>query len=229
MKRILIFLLLIIPSLAFSQNDIIDESIEQLEKLNEILIGDISSFCAYPQIHNNTIKVYNKILDTNDFCKKQQNTKYSLSSSSLSNYKVKKYFARLNEIQSLSEIFEELLRPIGSGISSGLNQNQKKILDIMLNEVGWKITVLNINCRDACFYEYEFNGFKMTFIQNTLPLSDLDITSSKNLIEVSFTNNYHGSGGNYNIGAGKCRMIQYKDDKNISYYKIIKASSIRIN
>lgn len=227
MKRIILILLVIIPSLAYSQKDIFDESIEGLDKVDEFLIEEISSFSAFPQVHSNTIRVFKKILEISDLCKEQQITKNSLSSDLLSNYKVQLFYKKLNDIQVFAETFEELLRPFHAGNSSGLNENQMNIIDQLLRVAGWKITLLDINCKDAYFYEYQFKEFKMMFIKNALPKSNFgDLIQT--VLEVEFTFDHYGESSRYNVGGGLYRMIQFKDDENFHYYKVIKARSVRI-
>lgn len=36
-----------------------------------------------------------------------------------------------------------------------------------------------------------------------------------------------GAGGSYYVGGNKYRMIQFKDNENVSYRKVVKAKSIR--
>lgn len=99
-----------------------------------------------------------------------------------------------------------------------------------LKGMGWTEKVLGVECDNAYFVEYQYQGFKMLFIKNTLLAKQYDYTPGPcNLIEVDFTYDHLGLGGSYNVGAGKYRMIQYKDDVKSDYYKVIKATSQLVN
>lgn len=218
--------MLFIPSLSFAQKDVFDQSIEEINKVNDVLIDCMASFMEFPEIHSNTIKIYDRILTIKNLCKDQQSSKYQMSSSILSNPKVQQYYRIIDQMQIYADVFEELLRPFKGYNSAGLSQNQMTLLDPMFRKFGWRIALLDIACRDAYFYEYELKGCKMMFIKNALPPADYN-NAIYNNIEVNFTYNYHGIGGKYYIGGGKYRMIQFQDDKNPKYYKVIKAISER--
>lgn len=227
MKKVLFFLLFI-PSLAFSQNDVYDESLRVLDKLNDALLDCMASFLEFPEMHSNTIKVYDQTLEINNVLKDQRfnPSAYENPQVICSNPKVQRYYKKVDEMRVYADIFEELLRNFKGYNSAGLSQSQMNILDPLFRKFGWKITLLNIDVKDAYFYEYELKGCKMMFIKNNLPLADYN-NSIYNNIEVDFTYDYLGIGGKYYVGGGIYRMIQFKDDKNPNYYKVIKASSER--
>jgi len=226
MKKIILAFLLFIPIFSNAQRDAFDQSIEEINKVNNILIDCMASFLEYPEIHSNTIKVYDRILTIKDLCKDQQSSKNRLSNTLLTNPKVNQYYGIINEMQIYSEVFEELLRPFMGYNSAGLTQDQMTILDPLFRKFNWDISILDINCKDTYFFEYELKGCKIMFIKNTLPPDD-HINYINHNIEVDFTYNYSGTGGSYYIGGGMYRIIQFKDNQNNGYYKVVKASSQR--
>ncbi len=225
MKKLFLILFILIPMVVFSQKDRIDESLEYLDKVEINLYSNIESFMKSPEKHANTIKVYDEIESLNDFCKKQLSVKNTLSSSMLSNNKVQEYFNRINDIQTLTTTYIELLRPLAGYNSGGLAQNQMSFLDQMFRQFGWKITMLDISCKDAYFYEYQLNGCKMMFIRNTLPQPDYS-NNIFNDINVEYTYN-NKSKGLYCVRGGFYRLIQFTDDTQNRYSVVIKASSER--
>jgi len=202
MKKIFLILFILLPVLVFSQKDRIDDSLEHLDKVEINLYSNIESFMKSPEKHANTIKVYSEIEGLNDFCKKQLSVKNTLSSSLLSNNKVQEYLNRINDLQ-----------------------NQMSFLDQMFRQFGWKITMLDISCKDAYFYEYQLNGCKMMFVRNTLPQPDYS-NNIFNDINVEYTYN-NKSKGLYCVRGGFYRLIQFTDDTQNRYSVVIKASSER--
>lgn len=227
MRRIVFSLLfLLMPLFSFAQKDVFEQSIEEINKVNDILIDCMASFMEFPETHSNTINIYDRVVTIKKLCKDQQSSKYQMSTSILSNPKVQQYYRMIDQIQIYADIFEELLRSFKGYNSAGLSQDQMGILDPMFRKFGWKINLLDINCKDAYFYEYQLKGCKMMFIKNTLPPNDYRNYIYHN-IEVDFTYDYYGTGGKYYVGGGLYRIIQFKDDENVKYHKVIKASSER--
>lgn len=228
MKRILFSFFILIPSFCFAQNNVFDESLIVLNKLNEGLSGRIASFLEFPETHRNTIKVYDGILEIKNVLKDQEfdPATYKNPQAIWSNPKVQQYYNLVDKMRLYADIFEELLRNFKGYNSAGLSQNQMSLLDPLFRMCGWKITLLNVDCKDAYFYEYQLKGCKMLFIKNTLPPADYNNAIFNN-IEVDFTYDYYGTGGKWYVGGGKYRMIQFQDDENSQYYSIIKASSER--
>jgi len=227
MKKSILYLLLFYSSLSFAQKDVFDQSLETANVINDALMDYMASFMAFPEYHSNTVKLYNYILDVKNLCKDQQSSKYKMSNSIMSNLKVQQYYRIIDKMQIYADAFEELLRPFYGYVSPGLSQNQMTLLDPLFRTFGWKITLLDISCRDAYFYEYELNGCKMMFVKNTLPPADYR-NRIYNYIKVDFIYDYYGTGGKFHIEGGKYSMIQFQNDQNIQYYKVIKATSKRI-
>lgn len=224
MKKSIIYLffaLSICPT--FSQNDVFDESLNTLNKIHNILIDCIASFMEFPENHSNTELVFERINEIKEFYEQQQSIRYNFSNNILSNPKVKEYFSQIDKMKVYASTFIELLRPFMGYNSAGLTLDQMAILNPLFQQMNWSIELLDINCKNARFYEYSLKGCKMMFINNTLPSANYN-TSEYNDIEVDFTYT-NGGGGRWYVRGGKYRMIQFKDDKNIKYYRVIKAFS----
>lgn len=219
---------ILISSHCFAQRDVFDQSLEAIKKVNGLLVDCIASFLEFPESHNNTVKVYDQILEIKTAVKDQKfdPSAYENPQAIWSNPKVQRYYKQVEEIQILTLIFEELLRTFKGYGSGGLTQEQITLINPLFREMGWKITLLDVDCKDAYFYEYEYKSFKMMFVKNTLPPADYR-NQIYNGIQVEFT--YHnGLGGMYAVQGGLYRMIQYTDDKNPNYGKVIKATSRRM-
>lgn len=218
--RFIVLLFLVLCPLSFSAQDMFDESQRVLDKINDSLVEAVSSFLYYPDNNENTLKVYNRIKDISLLYKDLQENRYEVLDK-WDNYKTRKYYQDIDKMQPIADVFEELLRTIAGRNSMGIEGPRMEIvLEPLLNIVGWKKRNLNVFCENAYFCEYEYKGFKMMFIRNTLPMSDY------NTLSVSFT--YEGrfaEGGTYAVGGNLYRMIQFKDDKNPAYYNVIKAES----
>lgn len=229
-KNLLYFILfyLFIPLSSISQENVFDQSLEMINKMNDLLVDCMASFLQFPEEHSNTLKIYDTILTIKNMCKEQQSSKYMMSNSILSHPKVQQYYAVVDQMEIYSSCFEELLRPFAGHNSAGLTQDQMFLLDPLFRKFGWEIKLLDIQCKDAYFYEYKLKGCKMMFIENTLPPNDYD-NAIYNNIEVTFTYDYYGlgAGGQWYVGGGKYRMIQFRDNEETQYYKVLKAKSER--
>lgn len=64
----------------------------------------------------------------------------------------------------------------------------------------------------------------MMFIKSILPANDYRNMKYNN-IEVTFTYESYAGGGSWYVGGNKYRMIQFKDDENTQYYRVVKAKS----
>lgn len=101
------------------------------------------------------------------------------------------------------------------------------LLEPLFDEAGWEKRILNVTCPDAYFVEYSYEDFKMMFVKSTRPRNDY-MNNCYHNIEVTFTyEGAYGAGGSYYVGGNKYRMIQFKDNENVSYRKVVKAKSIR--
>ena len=226
MRLFILLLCLMCTVPAFSQDDY-DKSLSELEKVNNLLLDASASFLKFPSSHSNTMIVFNQLKKLNTIYKGIQSNKYEVLSK-WDNYKVRQFYNTTDKMQAITDAFEELLRTIAGYNSAGIEGPVMEILlDPLFDEAGWEKRTLNITCTDAYFVEYSYGGFKMMFIKSTLPANDYRNQSYHN-IEVTFTyEGQYGGGGSYYVGGNKYRMIQFKDDENISYHKIAKAKSVR--
>ena len=133
-----------------------------------------------------------------------------------------------DKMQAIADAFEELLRTIAGYTSSGIEGTVMEVLlEPLFDEAGWEKRILNVTCPDAYFVEYSYEDFKMMFVKSTRPRNDY-MNNCYHNIEVTFTyEGPYGAGGSYYVGGNKYRMIQFKDNENVSYRKVVKAKSIR--
>lgn len=224
--KILVFILCLFYSIPLFSQDDYDKSLSDLEKVNNLLLDVTGSFLAYPDSHNNTITVFNRLKELNTIYKGLQSNKYDVLSK-WDNHKTRLFYDTVDKWQAITNTFEELLRTIVGYTSSGIEGAEMEILlDPLLIGSGWEKRILNVSCSDAYFVKYTFGTFKMMFIKSILPASDYK-NQKYNNIEVTFTYVGQYGGGSYYVGGNKYRMIQFKDDENHSYYKVMKAESIR--
>lgn len=204
-----------------------DRSIKELEKINNAFLDAASSFLKYPYDHDNTMIVFDQLKRLNATYKKIQSDRYN-NISKLDNYKVRYFYDMTDRMQAFAAVFEELLREITGYNSSGIEgAEMETLLEPIFNEFGWEKRMLNLTCSDAYFVEYSYKDFKMMFIKSTRPKNDYRNNIYYN-IAVTFT--YEGINGEEwecYVGGNKYRMIQFKDDKNVRYQKVIKAKSVR--
>ncbi len=220
MKRFVYLLLscLGIPFCMFSQTSE-EKAFNMYQQVENIAYDAIASFCQFPNEHENTIKVFDKL-------KQLQGTLRDINSSPVPEG-ARILSDKYKNLAFQVDCFTDLLRTI-RGYSTILKEDQMYFLTGILKGMGWSEKILGVECEHAYFVEYQYGDFKMMFVKNTLIEKDDDyysMSSSKNMIEVNFTYNYYGTGGTYNIGAGKYRMIQYKDNISNKYHKVIKATS----
>lgn len=225
--RLFILLLCLICTIPSHSQDIYDESLNELERVNNLLLDASASFLRFPNNHSNTIKVFEQLKKLNAIYKGIQSNKYEVLSK-WDNYKVRQFYDTTDKMQAITDAFEELLRTIAGYVSGGIEGPVMEILlDPLFNEAGWVKKVLNITCEDAYFVEYSYGEFKMMFVKSTRPKNDY-MNQIHNNIEVTFTyEGLYNGGGSYYVGGNKYRMIQFKDDENTSYHKIVKAKSVR--
>lgn len=159
--------------------------------------------------------------------KEIQSNKYEVLSK-WDNYKVRLFYDTTDKMQAIADAFEELLRTIAGYTSSGIEGTVMEVLlEPLFDEAGWEKRILNVTCPDAYFVEYSYEDFKMMFVKSTRPRNDY-MNNCYHNIEVTFTyEGPYGAGGSYYVGGNKYRMIQFKDNENVSYRKVVKAKSIR--
>ena len=222
----LIFLLLNLSlTNSVCAQDMFDESLETIEKFNNLFVDEVGSFLDDPYNHQNSLRVFEKVKEFNEIYKDLQSKKYEVLSK-WDNYKTRKYYDSIDKMQAIAEAFEELLRPIAGYAGRGIDGPEMEILlEPLFESMGWKKRMINVVCDDVYFCEYERGDFKMMFVKNTRSKSDYS-RGINNTIIVDFTyENACGAGGAYYVAGGVYRMIQLKDSENIIYRKLLKANS----
>ena len=206
-------------------NNLLQSPNEALELVTERLNGAIASFVSYPENHENTQKVYEYIEDINELYKYWETTKTSVN---LNVPEIKRFYEKVETWSPIAEAFEELLRTIVGKLSGGIEGPTMEILiEPVLNDAGWTRKNLNIVCDDAYFVEYSYKDFKMLFVKNTRPKTNYNsIYPVCNTITVNYYyDDIYNAGGTINVGGGLYRMIQFKDDKHLGYYDVVKSES----
>ena len=222
----LIFLLLNLSlTNSVCAQDMFDESLETIEKFNNLFVDEVGSFLDDPYNHQNSLRVFEKVKEFNEIYKDLQSKKYEVLSK-WDNYKTRKYYDSIDKMQAIAEAFEELLRPIAGYADRGIDGPEMEILlEPLFESMGWKKRMINVVCDDAYFCEYEYGDFKMMFVKNTRSKTDYS-RGVNNTIIVDFTyENPYGPGGTYYVAGGVYRMIQLKDSENTIYRKLLKAKS----
>lgn len=226
MRALILFMCFVCAIPVFSQDDY-DKSLNELEKVNNLLLDASASFLKFPNNHSNTMIVFDKIKKLNTIYKGIQSNKYEVLSK-WDNYKVRQFYDITDKMQAITDAFEELLRTIAGYNSSGIEGPVMEILlEPLFDGTGWEKRLLNVSCADAYFVEYSYGNFKMMFIKNILPANDYRRQIYNN-IEVTFTyEGLYSGGGSCYVGGNKYRMIQFMDNENSSYHKVVKAKSVR--
>ena len=217
-KGVYLLLVCLLSCLDLHSQNAEEKAYGAYKQLENLTYDAIASFCQHPYIHKNTLVVFETL-------EKISEPIHDICSMPVPDGAMDLYIKYTN-LKFQIDCFIELLKEVYGYNSSGLNEKQMFFVVDCLKGMGWTEKVLGVECDNAYFIEYEYQEFKMLFIKNTLSARLYDYTSkSNNIIEVNFTYDYLGSGGTYNVGAGKYRMIQYKDDMKSNYYKLIKATS----
>ena len=226
MRLYVLILCLICTIPSFSQDDY-DKSLNELEKVNNLLLDASASFLRFPDSHSNTMIIFDQLRKLNTIYKGIQSNKYEVLSK-WDNYKVRLFYDTVDKMQAITDAFEELLRTIAGYNSAGIEGSVMEVLlEPLWDGAGWEKRILNVTCSDAYFVEYTYDDFKMMFVKSTRPANNYMRNLIHN-IEVTFTfEGPYGGEGKYYVGGSKYRMIQFKDDENQSYRKVVKAKSIR--
>ena len=204
---------------------------EALELVTERLTGAMASFVYYPENHENTEKVFEYIKDINEVYKNWEAKKTSVN---LDNHEIKQFYDKVDTWSPIAKAFEELLRRIVGYAERGIDGPTMEILiEPILFNAGWTRRNLNIVCDDVYFVEYSYKNFKMLFVKNTRPKTNYNsIPPVYNSITVTYyINDIYNvrkiiHGGSLNVGGGLYRMVNFKDDRNLFYPKIVKAESV---
>ncbi|WP_239448812.1 hypothetical protein [Mediterranea sp. An20] len=190
------------------------------------MVDMIASFTRFPWNHQNTIVVFNQLKKQNKAYQAIQTMRYdSKMLRGWGDYQITAFFNRVDKMQAVVDVYEELLRTIAGYNSAGIEGPEMEILlEPLLLDSGWYKKKLDVACEHAYFVEYGFGDFKMMFIKSILPANDYRNMKYNN-IEVTFTYEGYAGGGSWYVGGNKYRMIQFKDDENTQYYRVVKAKS----
>ena len=102
MKKLKVLFLLFAAALCspIQAQDMFDESLRELEKLNNITYDYVASFLEYPSNHENTIKVFRGLQDLSKFYDEQYNKRFELLSR-FDNYKTREYVNQIEKSKYL--------------------------------------------------------------------------------------------------------------------------------
>lgn len=217
----------IYPFVAFAQSSYsYRQACQDLDRLDNAMVDMIASFTRFPWNHQNTIVVFNQLKKQNKAYQAIQTMRYdSKMLRGWGDYQITVFFNRVDKMQAVVDVYEELLRTIAGYNSAGIEGPEMEILlEPLLLDSGWYKKKLDVACEHAYFVEYGFGDFKMMFIKSILPANDYRNMKYNN-IEVTFTYEGYAGGGSWYVGGNKYRMIQFKDDENTQYYRVVKAKS----
>ena len=229
MKRLIFALWILYPFVVFAQGSYsYQQACQNLEKLDNAMVDMIASFTRFPKNHQNTIVVFNQLEKQNKAYQAIQNLRYDHKMfKGWEDYQLTVFYNRVDKMQAIADVYEELLRTIVGNNSAGIEGPKMEILlEPLLLDSGWYKKKLDVSCEHAYFVEYGFGNFKMMFVKSILPANDYRNMKYHN-IEVTFTYENYAGGGSWYVGGNKYRMIQFKDDENPHYYQVAKAKSIR--
>lgn len=228
--RLFVFILWsLCPFLAFAQSGYsYKQACQDLERLDNAMVDVIASFTRFPEKHQNTIVVFNQLKKQNEAYKAIQKLRYDNNIlRGWEDYQITVFYNQVDKMQAIADAYEELLRTIAGYNSGGIEGPVMEILlEPLLLDSGWYKKKLEVSCEHAYFVEYGFGNFKMMFIKSILPANDYRNMKYNN-IEVTFTYEGYAGGGSWYVGGNKYRMIQYKDDENSKYYRVVKAESVK--
>ena len=121
MKKLKVLFLLFAAALCspIQAQDMFDESLRELEKLNNITYDYVASFLEYPSNHENTIKVFRGLQDLSKFYDEQYNKRFELLSR-FDNYKTREYVNQIEKSKYLIDALDETNLTFVIGISSSV-------------------------------------------------------------------------------------------------------------
>lgn len=223
MKKIIVILFILMPSMLYAQDEF-DRGLEELDKVNNLLLDALGSFLKFPEYHDNTLAVFEQLERLNKIYEEWHKTKYE-ALLKWDNYKTRKFYDSVDKMHAIGEAFEELLRPIVGFAGGGIDgPEMEMLLEPLFESAGWRKKMINVFCDDAYFCEYEYKDFKMMFVKNTRTKSDYS-NGKINTIIVEYTHTDGYLGGVIYVAGGVYRMMQYKDSNNPQYKQLLKANS----
>ncbi len=221
MKRICIiaFCLCLLSYNSYSQNAY-SNALNNYKQAEYAVQETIASFCRFPYEHENSLKVLERLI-------KWEQVLHNVNSVPVPDV-ARDISLKYKDLEFHVKCFIQLIRPV-KGYIADLDEAQMFFLSSVLKGIGWKEKMIMIECENAYFFEYSFEDFKIMLVKNTLyPSNDYSEHRNRNRLEITFYRQDGGS-GTYIVGAGKCRVIQYKDNVLTNYSKLTRAKSIIIH
>ena len=212
--------LLITPIYTMAQSyELIQKANADYDKLSGVFMEACGSFFDNANHHANTLKI-NNFLDANI--------------SSIKNFQSNCYDFNLMDLYRNCETFYTFVSGVETltswvmGHGGECSEEQWDMIEEALKSFNWTSNVLYMNTAFALFTEYVSpDGFKMLVVKNILPdnnSSNAFVPSTDNYIEVEYTYT-NGAGGTAVVKPGCTDFIQFKDDENLHYYKLLKAEA----
>lgn len=235
--RYLLLLIAAFLSMNVQAQDMFDESLRDLERLNNLTYDYISSFLEYPSNHDNTLKVFRGLQDVKRLYDDQYNKRFEILSR-FDNYKTREYVNQIEKNKYLVDALDELVGCVAGYVRAGVqSQVFDQILKPLFESFEWNCRIIPIQCQDIVFFEYTKDGFKMLLAYNTRPTSsgfEADLSGKYNDNQVDCYTYFKAlretnSFCSLVVRGGKYRMVEYKDDKKAIYHNLTKATSKRIN
>lgn len=236
MKKYLFAIILqLFGCIQLKAQDMFDQSLKNLEEVNNMTYDYVGSFLKNPENHENTLRVFRSLQTISKFYNEQYAIRFELLSK-FDNYKTRQYVDQIEKVKLLVDAIDNFIGDIAGYVRAGVESPTfDYILKPLFEQFGWECKTLPIQCQDIIFFEYSKGNFKMLLAYNTRPMPDKqDLTGKYNDTEVScytYFKEFRETNvfSKYVVRGGKYRLIQYKDSKNTNYHSLTKATSKRLN
>lgn len=207
---------------------------QHLEQLNNKVTDCLCSFLSYPERHDNTVIVFDKIKLLREHCDKylsQRSTLIAKAPNRQGAHEISTFMDQVENLKIVLDGFDKIIGQIAGysrvGIESPLFED---CMMPLFESIGWNIIHLSQKSPNIELYEFTKGSFKMLIGKNTLPLSNYSKTY--NDIEVTlftYWQQYREEAPFLKVimRGGKYRLLQYCDDSNPTYHKVTKVTSIR--
>ena len=239
MKKLKVLFLLFATALCLpiQAQDMFDESLRELERLNNITYDYVASFLEYPSNHENTLKVFRGLQDLSKFYDEQSDKRFELLSR-FDNYKTREYVNQIEKNKFLIDAIDEFVGCVAGYVRAGAkSQVFDQMLKPLFESFGWNCKIIPMECQDIVFFEYSKDEFKMLLAYNTRPAPggfEADLSGKYNDNQVECYTYFKALRKTSTfcslvVRGGKYRLVEYKDNKETTYHNLTKASSKRIN
>lgn len=239
MKKLKVLFLLIAAALCspIQAQDMFDESLRDLERLNNITYDYVASFLEYPSNHENTLKVFRGLQDLSKFYDEQYNKRFEILSR-FDNYKTREYVNQIEKNKFLIDAIDEFVGCVAGYVRAGAkSQVFDQMLKPLFESFGWNCKIIPMECQDIVFFEYSKDEFKMLLAYNTRPAPggfEADLSGKYNDNQVECYTYFKALRKTSTfcslvVRGGKYRLVEYKDNKETTYHNLTKAISKRIN